>query len=783
MKKDQLKQQMMKKKALPGFTEGEYHFPPTFKVERGIELRYVPSRLPSYTDRILWRSLCPASVRPILIDSVQSITSSDHKPVFGTFEIDTFVPASSYQSNLGECFMTIRNLQLSGLETGKYNCKLSFSSNVLKETKTAHIAPWGSTVSDAVGPVRLLFNNHHRLRRCWLAVGVCKTGSGGQTMGTGRLLLSVPIQDLPPKRCTFPFTVELTNKAIFSGKLQGEVELEWKSSRMQANPLWKGNNLRKSEPSKLRFSQHFDFAGDLMRELNNTNQSIESKVDDEANLRRKRLQAKLSASPTSHPQAHKSTDAIPSGFIGQSHYQLHKLRVESALQAVENTTNQDQDNKALDSTIQVCSPPLGLTHLGSGCPPSPVSRSARGPTDTKAQSSPSVVIYDARDPLGTLPQLNLLLVDSPISLNRDQERQQYELPPYGHGHGHSRQHSVSNHEQPDNTNVVLVEASPTPPFHRFICSPDNMHSVRITTDFANMTLYDPDFEAEDVTRYGTNANHVSHRYSYQSPSSRTSVSRRSSRGRSRSRSRISRGRSRSRSRGHSTRTNSLSRLSIPHHFFGSSLLSPRTLAKRETNFDPPSTLRAILSPRLGARTSASLDLMSPTAPHARAQVPPPRPPPRVPAARCSQAQSDVIHSSSTSTLNGPKGPAKSLKGPPPLPPKIVGIKACKDSMPREPPPLPVDRRTKDTTTTQMQNRSQAVGSRNPPPLPKRRQVSKASKTESNANMAYTGATFRRSHAPVAPLEVAMWSSCDGDEFASQGSRRRSNAFLVVNNPN
>ena len=46
--------------AFVGFAEGEPRFAPTFKVRRQAGLEYNPQRTPSYTDRILWKSMCAA---------------------------------------------------------------------------------------------------------------------------------------------------------------------------------------------------------------------------------------------------------------------------------------------------------------------------------------------------------------------------------------------------------------------------------------------------------------------------------------------------------------------------------------------------------------------------------------------------------------------------------------------------------------------------------------------------------------------------------------------------
>ncbi|KAL3122894.1 hypothetical protein niasHT_010294 [Heterodera trifolii] len=70
-----------------GFREGIVRFPPTHKFLIGSST-YVANRMPSYTDRVLFRPLSPAnSLVPIRYDCVWGVTCSDHKPVYCTFRM------------------------------------------------------------------------------------------------------------------------------------------------------------------------------------------------------------------------------------------------------------------------------------------------------------------------------------------------------------------------------------------------------------------------------------------------------------------------------------------------------------------------------------------------------------------------------------------------------------------------------------------------------------------------------------------------------------------------
>lgn len=88
---DELRNEMSNNVVFSGFSEAPLDFPPTFKVERGngTALQYQDMRLPAYCDRILHRSRPSHSshVRWREYSCVQCIDTSDHKPVYGVFDV------------------------------------------------------------------------------------------------------------------------------------------------------------------------------------------------------------------------------------------------------------------------------------------------------------------------------------------------------------------------------------------------------------------------------------------------------------------------------------------------------------------------------------------------------------------------------------------------------------------------------------------------------------------------------------------------------------------------
>lgn len=87
---DQLRDQRQSGQCFANFREPEIDFLPTFKVIKGQEEGYSHHRIPSYCDRVMWHSLPALSndVRPIAYTALPQVTTSDHKPVIATFDVE-----------------------------------------------------------------------------------------------------------------------------------------------------------------------------------------------------------------------------------------------------------------------------------------------------------------------------------------------------------------------------------------------------------------------------------------------------------------------------------------------------------------------------------------------------------------------------------------------------------------------------------------------------------------------------------------------------------------------
>jgi len=106
---------------LNGFQEGDIAFAPTFKCAKESGLEYVTKRVPSYCDRILWRSLpgVRCMVEQQLYAAASQVSTSDHKPVQATFCIRRRPAAGSSSSAAPSggdtaCSIMMRDVKITG---------------------------------------------------------------------------------------------------------------------------------------------------------------------------------------------------------------------------------------------------------------------------------------------------------------------------------------------------------------------------------------------------------------------------------------------------------------------------------------------------------------------------------------------------------------------------------------------------------------------------------------------------------------------------------------------
>ncbi|XP_069842926.1 phosphatidylinositol polyphosphate 5-phosphatase type IV-like [Dendropsophus ebraccatus] len=86
---DSLNEVKSKGTIFDGFKEHTIEFRPTYKFDLGTEIydTSAKQRIPSYTDRVLYKTKYEDNIKVIKYDSCPLVRSSDHRPVFATFQV------------------------------------------------------------------------------------------------------------------------------------------------------------------------------------------------------------------------------------------------------------------------------------------------------------------------------------------------------------------------------------------------------------------------------------------------------------------------------------------------------------------------------------------------------------------------------------------------------------------------------------------------------------------------------------------------------------------------
>ncbi|XP_039976189.1 inositol polyphosphate phosphatase-like 1b isoform X2 [Xiphias gladius] len=144
---DQLTRERHKRKAFLNFKEEKIAFPPTYRYERGSRDCYlwqkyktsgVRVNVPSWCDRILWKSYPETHIVCTAYGCTDDIFTSDHSPVFATFQVGvTSQFSSKTDPNPG---MERAWIELEGMEAivktaSKAKFFIEFHSSCLEETR------------------------------------------------------------------------------------------------------------------------------------------------------------------------------------------------------------------------------------------------------------------------------------------------------------------------------------------------------------------------------------------------------------------------------------------------------------------------------------------------------------------------------------------------------------------------------------------------------------------------------------------------------------------------
>ncbi|XP_042761485.1 phosphatidylinositol 3,4,5-trisphosphate 5-phosphatase 2 isoform X1 [Panthera leo] len=144
---DQLNLEREKHKVFLRFSEEEISFPPTYRYERGSRDTYawhkqkptgVRTNVPSWCDRILWKSYPETHIICNSYGCTDDIVTSDHSPVFGTFEVGVtsqFISKKGLSKTSDQAYIEFESIEAIVKTASRTKFFIEFYSTCLEEYK------------------------------------------------------------------------------------------------------------------------------------------------------------------------------------------------------------------------------------------------------------------------------------------------------------------------------------------------------------------------------------------------------------------------------------------------------------------------------------------------------------------------------------------------------------------------------------------------------------------------------------------------------------------------
>ncbi|XP_056898741.1 inositol polyphosphate phosphatase-like 1b isoform X1 [Takifugu flavidus] len=144
---DQLTRERHKRKAFLNFNEEKITFPPTYRYERGSRDCYlwqkyktsgVRVNVPSWCDRILWKSYPETHITCTAYGCTDDIFTSDHSPVFATFDVGVVSPfraKTDVNRSVERAWIELEGIEAIVKTASKAKFFIEFHSSCLEETR------------------------------------------------------------------------------------------------------------------------------------------------------------------------------------------------------------------------------------------------------------------------------------------------------------------------------------------------------------------------------------------------------------------------------------------------------------------------------------------------------------------------------------------------------------------------------------------------------------------------------------------------------------------------
>uniref|UniRef100_A0A8C9S1G3 phosphatidylinositol-3,4,5-trisphosphate 5-phosphatase n=1 Tax=Scleropages formosus TaxID=113540 RepID=A0A8C9S1G3_SCLFO len=150
LKVDQLNLEREKNKVFLRFAEEEISYPPTYRYERGSRDTYVwqkqkptgmRTNVPSWCDRILWKSYPETHIVCNSYGCTDDIVTSDHSPVFATFEVGVtsqFVSKKGLPKSSEQAYIEFESIEAIVKTASRTKFFIEFYSTCLEEFKKSY---------------------------------------------------------------------------------------------------------------------------------------------------------------------------------------------------------------------------------------------------------------------------------------------------------------------------------------------------------------------------------------------------------------------------------------------------------------------------------------------------------------------------------------------------------------------------------------------------------------------------------------------------------------------
>ncbi|ETL26095.1 hypothetical protein, variant 1 [Phytophthora nicotianae] len=237
---DQLKHQVEDKKALTGWELPPALFPPTFKRVRHTLDEYLLERVPSYCDRVLYKSLpgLRGNLKLQRFSCFEAIATSDHKPVAAAFQVGQtphINSGSTENSTLVEISdltgKSLLGLDLAGLSDPYVKFYSTPSNAVQVDASGSH--PSTATISNTCSPkwrddqvpkLHVLCDNERDVKHVHLTLVVMDydATSKDDLMGVASVSLDKFCQSRPR---FIPFEVPVVLNGKAAGTLTGKIRI------------------------------------------------------------------------------------------------------------------------------------------------------------------------------------------------------------------------------------------------------------------------------------------------------------------------------------------------------------------------------------------------------------------------------------------------------------------------------------------------------------------------------------------------------------------------------